>query len=133
MCYISRDYVHTYYFCQAVVTLVYMSKSKNQSWLGVQEEVLRRIRDREWQPGEQIPNEADLALELNCARTTVNRALRSIADSGLIQRRRKAGTFVALNPVQVLNVSQLRMIFAILGAGLAIALAIFALELTVKF
>ena len=40
--------------------------------------------------------------------------------------------FVPLNPVQVLKVSQLGMIFASLGAGLALALAVFALELTVR-
>jgi GntR family histidine utilization transcriptional repressor len=46
-----------------------------------------------------IPNEADLALEFGCARATVNRALRSVAESGLLDRKRKAGTRVALQPV----------------------------------
>ena len=51
-------------------------------------------------PGEFIPNEADLALELGCARTTVNRALRAVAETGLLDRKRRAGTKVATNPVR---------------------------------
>lgn len=70
------------------------------SWQTVQAEALRRIRSREWPPGAQIPHEADLAAELGCARATVNRALRELAGAGLLERRRKAGTRVALTPVR---------------------------------
>ena len=71
-----------------------MNKPSFRNWQSVQTEVLRRIHAREWEPGDLIPNESDLALEFGCARTTVNRALRAIADSGLLDRRRKAGTRV---------------------------------------
>lgn len=70
------------------------------TWQSVQAEALRRIRSREWPPGGQIPHEADLAAELGCARATVNRALRDLAEAGLLERRRKAGTRVPLNPVR---------------------------------
>ena len=70
-----------------------------KSWQSVQREVLRRIHARVWIPGAQIPNEADLATEFGCARATVNRALRNLAEAGLLDRRRKAGTRVALQPV----------------------------------
>ncbi len=70
-----------------------------RNWQSVRQEVLRRIHAREWKPGALIPNESDLALEFGCARTTVNRALRSLAQSGLLDRRRKAGTRVAAQPV----------------------------------
>lgn len=70
------------------------------TWQTIQNEALRRIRDREWKPGEMIPHEADLAEELGCARATVNRALRELAAAGFLERRRKAGTRVALNPVR---------------------------------
>lgn len=75
-----------------------MTATARKNWQGVQEEVLRRIHSREWKPGELIPNEADLAAELGCARATVNRALRTVAETGLLDRRRKAGTRVALHP-----------------------------------
>lgn len=72
---------------------------RRHNWQSVQEEVLRRIHRREWKPGDQIANEADLAMELGCARTTVNRALREIAKTGLLDRRRKGGTRVAAEPI----------------------------------
>ena len=70
------------------------------TWQAVQAEALRRIRTREWPPGARIPDEEDLARELGCARATVNRALRDLAEAGLLERRRKAGTHVALTPVR---------------------------------
>lgn len=70
-----------------------------RNWQSVQTEVLRRIHAREWKPGDLIPNEADLALEFGCARTTVNRALRAVAETGVLDRKRKAGTRVAMQPV----------------------------------
>ena len=76
-----------------------MTVPQFQTWRSVQQEVLRRIHAREWKPGTLIPAEAELAREFGCARTTVNRALRALAENGLLERRRKAGTRVALQPV----------------------------------
>lgn len=61
---------------------------------------MRRINERVWLPGAIIPNEAELATEFGCARATVNRALRDLAEKGLLDRRRKAGTRVTVNPVR---------------------------------
>lgn len=69
-------------------------------WEDVHAEVLRRIRARDWAPGALIPGEEELAAEFGVARATVNRALRTLADAGLIERRRKAGTRVAALPVR---------------------------------
>ncbi len=71
----------------------------SQTWLGIREEVHRRLRDGEWKPGDLIPSEAALSDEFNCARATVNRALQSLAEQGLLERKRKAGTRVAATPV----------------------------------
>lgn len=76
-----------------------MSDRPAHGWQSVREEVLRRIAERIWQPGDAIPNEVDLAAELGCARATVNRALRSLSDDGLLDRRRKGGTRIAPQPV----------------------------------
>ena len=70
------------------------------SYRSIQEEVLRRIRARDWQPGQIIPSEVELAAEFSCARATINRALRELAETGILDRRRKAGTRVSLNPVR---------------------------------
>lgn len=63
-------------------------------------EVRRRIIDREWRQGDRIPDEADLAVEFGAARATVNKALQLLADEGLLDRRRRAGTRVAVDPVR---------------------------------
>lgn len=96
-----------------------MTLTDTNSWTGIREELLRRIHERIWQPGEQIPHEADLAEEFGCARTTVNRALRDLAESGLVVRKRRAGTRVALNPPQkaTLTIPILREEVEALGRG----------------
>ena len=77
-----------------------MTELDTKSWQGVKSEVMRRISNRRWLPGDLIPGEVELAEEFGCARATVNRALRELADSGLLDRKRKAGTRVTLNPVR---------------------------------
>lgn len=68
------------------------------AWQDIHDEALRRIQAREWPPGALIPNESALATEFGCARATVNRALQALAQDGWLERRRKAGTRVALSP-----------------------------------
>lgn len=77
-----------------------MRDTARQGWADIRDEVLRRIHRRAWKPGEAIPTEAALAAEFGCARATVNRALRALAEEGWLDRRRKAGTRVALRPVR---------------------------------
>lgn len=77
-----------------------MSAPEANSWKLIRDEVVRRINTRVWQPGDFIPGEAELAEQFGCARTTVHRALRELAQAGLVTRRRKAGTRVSLNPVR---------------------------------
>jgi len=80
------------------------------SYQKIRDEVLARIHAHVWQAGDLIPSEADLAAEFGCARATVNRALRELAETGLIERRRKAGTRVSKNPVRkaTLDISLVR-------------------------
>ncbi|MEN8831458.1 GntR family transcriptional regulator [Pacificibacter sp.] len=60
----------------------------------VKADILAKIVRGDWGPGELVPNEMDLTETYNCARATVNRAMRELADEGIIERRRKAGTRV---------------------------------------
>ena len=66
----------------------------------VKADIMRKISAGEWAPGALIPNEMDLAESYGCARATVNRAMRELADEGVIERRRKAGTRVRMAPVR---------------------------------
>ena len=54
-----------------------------------------RILSGEWPPGHRVPGEAELAAHYGCARMTANKALSALAHAGLVERRRRAGTFVA--------------------------------------
>ena len=66
----------------------------NLSYLDIKAEIIGRIRRGIWPLDAIIPGEVELAAELGCARATVNRALRELADDGVVERRRKAGTRV---------------------------------------
>ncbi|TNF19073.1 MAG: UTRA domain-containing protein [Rhodobacteraceae bacterium] len=66
----------------------------------VKSDILSKITRGEWAPGSLVPNEVDLATTYRCARATVNRAMRELADEGLIERRRKAGTRVRMTPIR---------------------------------
>lgn len=77
-----------------------MSGAEIRGWQGIQAEIMRRIAAQEWAPGDLIPNEADLAEQFGCARATVNRALGNLASSGILERRRKAGTRIAALPTR---------------------------------
>ena len=54
-----------------------------------------RILSGKLQPGDRLPVEHDLMRHYACSRMTVNKAISRLAQAGLVQRRRKAGTFVA--------------------------------------
>lgn len=64
------------------------------TYMDIKAEIISRIRRGDWPLDTIIPGEIELAAELGCARATVNRALRELADEGVVERRRKAGTRV---------------------------------------
>ncbi len=66
----------------------------------VKAEILRRVRARDWAPGDLLPAETELAAEFGCARATVNRAMRELAEAGVLDRKRRAGTRVSTAPVR---------------------------------
>lgn len=57
-------------------------------------DVTGKILSGEWPPGHRIPFEHELTEEYGCSRMTVNKALTQLARGGLIERRRKSGSFV---------------------------------------
>jgi GntR family transcriptional regulator, histidine utilization repressor len=57
-------------------------------------EIESRIMSGEWPPGYRIPFEHELMAQYGCSRMTVSKALSELARAQLIERRRRAGTFV---------------------------------------
>lgn len=75
-----------------------LTTAKLNSWQGIRDEIQRRILDRSLVPGDKLPRDEELAAEFGCARTTVQRAMRELADRGAVVRRRKGGTRVNEDP-----------------------------------
>jgi len=76
------------------------SYREKMSYREIKEVVLDRIQKRIWLPDAMLPSEVDLAKEFSSTRTTVNRALRELAEEGYLERKRKAGTRVLNAPIR---------------------------------
>lgn len=61
----------------------------------VKKYILDRIRSGEWVPAQRILSENELVRELRVSRMTVNRAVRELAEKGILTRLPGVGTFVA--------------------------------------
>ena len=77
-----------------------MTEQKNIGFQDIRDEVINRIQSRIWPQGSLLPTELELAAEFGCARATVNRALRELAEQGIITRKRKGGTRVVTTPIK---------------------------------
>ena len=61
----------------------------------IRNEIEDLIRSGSWAPGRKVPSEAELMERFGCSRMTVNKAMSTLAEAGLIVRRRRAGSFVS--------------------------------------
>ena len=84
-----------------------------------------------WKQGGLIPVEAALAKEYGCARATVNRALRKLAQEGILERRRKAGTRVVMPVGRSANFEIPRIRLEIEETGATYLYALLLREVTV--
>jgi GntR family histidine utilization transcriptional repressor len=68
----------------------------------IYEQIKRAISDRiqrgDWRAGVKLPSENDLVATLGVSRMTINRALRELAQQGVIRRVHGVGSFVAQPP-----------------------------------
>ncbi|THH38202.1 UTRA domain-containing protein [Aliishimia ponticola] len=76
-----------------------MTTTNRLSWKDVRDEIHDAILSGRYGPGDRLPRDADIAEEMKCARSTVQRAMQDLSDSGLVERRRKGGTRVRAHPV----------------------------------
>lgn len=72
---------------------------ERQSWRDVRDQIQARMLNGTYATGDRLPRDEDIAAELGCARSTVQRAMQDLADAGRIDRRRKGGTQVKHSPV----------------------------------
>ncbi|KQZ99763.1 histidine utilization repressor [Mesorhizobium sp. Root157] len=80
-------------------------------------DISERILSGEWAPGHRIPFEHEFTEQYGCSRMTVNKALSQLAKAGLIERRRKSGSFVSRPQSQaaILEIHDIRVEVEALG------------------
>lgn len=91
-------YLMLNYFMNSEIETSLMATANRVSYQQVKGMVLSSIRNNTWPPGSIIPGEIELAEQFGCARATVNRAMRELAEDGIVERKRKAGTMVKPSP-----------------------------------
>jgi DNA-binding transcriptional regulator YhcF (GntR family) len=81
-------------------TLTPVSGSAGVLYLQVKRALLQRIEARHWPPGQALPNERDLAGELQVSIGTLRRAVDELVHEHVLVRRQGKGTFVATHAEQ---------------------------------
>ncbi len=61
----------------------------------IKDHIIRHIELHEWQAGDRVPSENDLALQFSVSRMTARRALQELRDAGILVRTQGLGSFVA--------------------------------------
>lgn len=69
-------------------------------YLEIQNLLLQRIKNGDYQEGQLIPKEIDLAEQLNVSRPTVRHAIRNLVQAGYLERRKKRGTIVTQTKIK---------------------------------
>ena len=60
----------------------------------IRNEIETNVMSGAWSPGYRIPYEHELMKQFDCSRMTINKALGTLVERGLIERRKRAGSFV---------------------------------------
>ncbi len=98
----------------------------------VMENLIARIRNGQYKPGDKLPTEPEVMAEQGVSRTVVREAMSRLQASGLVETRHGVGTFVLPPPAQpvfdlstavtirdLLNMLELRISLETEAAGLA--------------
>ncbi|MHC5306538.1 histidine utilization repressor [Bartonella sp. LJL80] len=80
-------------------------------------EIQNNILSGRWLPGHRLPFEVDLAKHFGCSRMTVNKVMTQLAAAGMVERRRKSGTFVRVPQSQsaILPINEIATEVAAMG------------------
>ena len=61
----------------------------------IRQDIETNVMSGTWSPGHRIPYEHELMKEYDCSRMTINKALGTLVERGMIERRKRAGSFVS--------------------------------------
>ncbi len=68
-------------------------------YLSLHDSILAAIEAGDWAPGEKLPPETAFAQEMPVSLGTVQKALKALADGGIVERRHRDGTYVTRFPI----------------------------------
>lgn len=71
-----------------------MAKKKRKKQNLISDILLAKLRSGVYQPGQKVPSDRDLADTTGISYLTVRAGVQHLVDAGLLQRRRRVGTFV---------------------------------------
>lgn len=61
----------------------------------VRQDIEAKVMSGTWSPGHRIPYEHELMAQYGCSRMTINKAIATLVERGLIERKKRAGSFVS--------------------------------------
>ena len=76
-----------------------MTEDQRLGWREGRDTIHGWILSGRYGAGDKLPRDADIAGDLDCARSTVLRAMQDLSDAGVVDRRRRGGTRVRPDPV----------------------------------
>jgi len=103
------------------MSMVETTEMESSDGVSLHQRILSNISEKilsgAWAPGHRIPFEHELTAQYSCSRMTVNKALSQLAKAGLIERRRRSGSFVRRPQSQaaVLEIHDIRIEVEALG------------------
>lgn len=100
----------TAYGCSMASTPDPNEKAAAPLYQRIRSELEHNILSGRWPPGHRVPSEHELTDAYACSRMTINKVLSALAAAGLVERRRRAGSFVSRPraPSAVLQIPDLR-------------------------
>ena len=69
-------------------------------YIQIHNRLRKAVEDGQWQVGDKIPSERELAIQFGVSRMTLRQAVQTLVEEGLLERRVGAGTYVANRKVQ---------------------------------
>ena len=82
--------------------------SKATIFQTVRSSLINAVNSRDLKIGERLPTEAELAIFFGASRPTINKVLRSLAQDGFLETRKRGGT-VVLEPKGI-NISLMEIL-----------------------
>lgn len=77
-----------------------MSTAKVPVYIQIHDKIREEIEQGNWQVGDRLPSERELAIKFGVSRMTLRQAVQTLADEGILERKIGSGTYVARQKVQ---------------------------------